>query len=157
MIPVLVAGLTLLGSPTDCRAPLCSCVRPGPVGEARAGTQIIFEGRVLRVRDTTIWRAEGPRLRHERRVYRAATVAVQRVWNGASADTVRVLGGFGVDCGYQFEEGQDYVVFADHFEPHGPAAGSGLLQASTCSHTTEARKAATIRAVLGAPLREEGD
>jgi hypothetical protein len=68
----------------------------------------------------TIWRAEGPRLRHQRRVWRVATVEVHRVWSGPPADTVRVLGGFGVDCGYRFENGEEYVVFADHFEPWRP-------------------------------------
>jgi hypothetical protein len=147
MLSALVFTLALLGPPTDCRA-LCSCMRPGPVSEARGGTQTIFEGHVLQVRDTTIWRAEGPRLRHERRVYRVATVAVQRVWDGAPADTLRVLGGSGPDCGYPFKNGEDYVIFAGQFEPDGPAAGSGLLEASICSHTTEAANAEPIRAAL---------
>ena len=155
MPSALVFTLALLGPPTDCRVALCSCMRPGPVSEALGGTEPIFEGRVLQVRDTTIWRAEEPRLRHERRVYRVATVAVQRVWNGAPPDTVRVLGSSGPDCGYPFKTDEDYVIFASPFEPDGPPAGSGLLAAYICSHTTESRKAESIRAALGAPLREK--
>lgn len=155
MISALVTSLTLVGPPADCPAPQCSCEPPGPVSAARAGDETIFEGHVLQVRDTTIWRTYGPRLRHERQVYRVATVAVQRVWNGAPPDTVRVMGGSGPDCGFPFKNGEDYVIFAGQFEPNGPAAGSGLLEAHICSHTTESRKAAPIRAALGAPVHRE--
>jgi hypothetical protein len=158
MISALIASVALLGSPPDCRPALCSCEEPGPVSQARAGKEIIFEGQVIETRDTTIWRAYGPKLRHESRHWRVIEFRIDRVWNGATGDTVRVLTGFGGgDCGYPFDKGNDYVVFAYLFEDPGPAAGSGLLVAGICSHTTDGQDAAPIRAALGNPLRERAE
>jgi hypothetical protein len=158
MIAALLAGLVLSGEPTDCSAVLCSCVVPGPVSTVRADDETIFEGQVLQVRDTTIWRTQGPRLRHVRREWRVVTLAVNRVWNGTPPYTVRVLTGLGGgDCGYLFREGDGYVVFASRFVVSGPAAGSGPLVTDICTHTTEAENAAAIRAALGTPLRGSHD
>jgi hypothetical protein len=158
MIAALLAGLFLSGSPTVCRAVGCSCVVPGPLSTARAGDETIFEGRVLQVGDTTIWRTHGPRLRHIRREWRVVTFVVNRVWNGAAPDTVRVLTGLGGgDCGYLFREGDGYVVFASRLDAAGPAAGSGPLVTGICTHTTEGKDATAIRAALGTPLREGED
>jgi hypothetical protein len=157
MFSIVIAGLALLSSAAECQ-PVCSCVRLGPVSQARAGNELIFEGRVLQIRNTTIWRTYGPTLRHERYERRVVMVRIHSVWKGALGDTVRVLTGYGGgDCGYPFDEGKDYVVFADRFDDPGPAAGRGLLQASICSHTTDARDAAPVRTALGKPPRERGD
>jgi hypothetical protein len=148
MIITLLATLAVLGPSSEtCPPAVCSCVSLGPVSEARARGETIFEGRVLQMRDSTIWRAEGPRLKHVSRKWRAVTLEVRRVWNGAPGDTVRVLTGTGGgDCGYPFEEGEEYVVFADRFD--------GFLVSSICSHTTDVKQAGAIRDSLGTPLDE---
>jgi hypothetical protein len=155
MITALLASLALLGPPTLCRGPVCSCVPSDPVSATRSGHETIFEGRVLLVRDTTIWRTEGPRLLHVRRVWRTVTLGVDRVWNGVPNDTVQVLTGLGGgDCGYEFREGETYVVFADSSDPWIAPGGGGPLVTSICSHTTQAKHAEPIRDSLGTPLRE---
>jgi hypothetical protein len=154
MLTALFASVALLASPTPCLAPACSCVLPGPVSAARSAYETIFEGRVLQVRDTTIWRTQGPRLTHVRDAWRVVLFEVHQVWDGTPDDTVQVLTGPGVggDCGYPFRRGEGYIVFADSFDPSDAPGNGGPLATSICSHTTEAKDAAPIRDSLGPPL-----
>src|SRR3954451_12042256 len=137
-----------------CPEVMCSCVQPGPIGSAPNRGETIFEGRVLQERDTTIWRAEGPRLVHHRTQWRVLTFSIERVWNAAPTDTVEVLTGVGGgDCGYPFVTGEQYVVFATP-DKSVPSTAPRLLIADICSHTTEAKNARFVRDSLGVPARE---
>jgi hypothetical protein len=154
MLSVFLVAIPLILSPGDCSERLCSCVKLEPIGEARARYPTIFQGRVLDIRDTTIWRTHGPRLRHEKREWRAVTLQVSHVWQGEMGDTIRVLTATdGRACGYDFEQSDEYVVFADPLEP-SPLSGNKILHTSTCSHTTLALNAAPLRAALGPPVRQ---
>ena len=153
MLTELLTLLSLTG-PRPCAPLMCSCVPPGPISSARNGDETIFEGRVQEERDTTIWRAVGPRLVHRRTRWRVLTLSVERVWNGAPKDTIEILTGFGGgDCGYPFVEGEQYVVFASADNSVPPTARR-LLIADICSHTTEAKNASALRDSLGAPAKE---
>jgi hypothetical protein len=153
MLTELLTVLSLTG-PRPCAALMCSCVLPGPIGSARNGDETVFEGRVLQERDTTIWRAEGPRLIHLRTRWRVFTLNVERVWNGAPTDTIEILTGFGGgDCGYPFVEGEQYVVFARPDNSVPPTARR-LLIADICSHTTAAKNASVVRDSLGVPVKQ---
>lgn len=154
MIASIIASLALL-TPPACRPAMCSCVPPDPVSTARFGSETIFEGRVLQLRDTTIWRAEVPRLRHYKVRWLVVTFEVGPVWNGTPSDTVDVLTGMGGgDCGYAFTKGDGYLVFAD-FASAAPSGPNRLLVTSICTHTTESVNAAAIRDSLGSPAARD--
>jgi hypothetical protein len=153
MLPELLTILSLT-APRPCPVLMCSCVPPGPISSARSGDETIFEGSVLQERDTTIWRAGGPRLVHLRTRWRVLTLNVVRVWNGAPTDTIEILTGFGGgDCGYPFVVGEQYVVFASP-DNSAPPTAPRLLIADICSHTTEAKNASVVRDSLGVPVKE---
>jgi hypothetical protein len=155
MITALLATLALLTPPTACRTGGCSCVRLAPVNASTIDYEAIFEGHVLQVRDTTIWRTEGPRLLHVRRIWHVVTFRVYRVWKGRPDEIVQVLTDLpDSTCGYLFKEGEQYVVFAERSDPWLAPRGGGPLVTDICSHTTQARKAAAIRDSLGPPVSE---
>jgi hypothetical protein len=108
-----------------------------------ASAEAVFSGTVVAVRDTMIGTSAeyGPFPR------RKVTLRVDRAWKGVESKTVVVLTGQGGgDCGFPFERGESYLVYA-HGQPGQP------ISAGICGRTTQlARAAADVRA-LGEPSR----
>jgi hypothetical protein len=77
----------------------CSCVPPPPPVDALAQSDAVFVGTVLKIEDGTD--------------NRSVTFRVTRYWKGIDAFVVTVSTGFNDgDCGYPFQEGKPYLVYA---------------------------------------------
>ncbi|MBI5932132.1 MAG: hypothetical protein HY867_00380 [Chloroflexi bacterium] len=125
-VPVyLFVVFHLLASPTPAKA--CSCVVPGSPEEELARTDAVFSGKVIGVHsknyfiiafiDTFLISAD-----QEPLVFRSDTFWGYRIifeviksWKGVDTTKVTVdTGTGGGDCGYQFIENDEYVVYANH-------------------------------------------
>lgn len=138
MLPLLV----MLGSlwlPPACTTGFCDCFPPGTVAETRDAAAAVFSGTVVRTHRAMFLRPRGKRV---------ITFRVDRAWKGVDSRTVRVVTGWGGgDCGYPFETGQRYLVYASS-EARGEA-----LWANICSRTAALSAAGEDLRALGRPAR----
>lgn len=129
---VLVAGVLLL---TPGRALACLCVAPGLPAEEMARSAAVLAGRVLRI--------DAPRggmVSTGDPVH--VVFQVERVWKGPAVhNLVIVTARHSVSCGFPFEVGQEYLVYARAVE--------GELHTSICSRTAPLAAAGEDLAALG--------
>jgi hypothetical protein len=143
-MPWLMALLGALWPAPACGAGFCDCVMPRPVAEEREASAAVFAGTVLGSRDTTI--------AFDGRPYwmRAVTFRVDRAWKGVDAETATVLtGSGGGDCGYGFEAGKPYLVYAGRWRGEAGAP----LATSICTRTGALSLAGSDVRELGPPVR----
>lgn len=116
----------------------CTCALPFPntplrkrVGVALKESRAVFSGKVLEV-------MEDPQTLHV-----AVRLRVERVWKGSPRAEVRILTGRGGgDCGYQFEVGQSYLVYAYKWR-------EAELGTNICQRTAKLSEASGDLRVLG--------
>jgi hypothetical protein len=109
----------------------CTCARTPPPQEAKNFMDAVFLGTVLDVARDVDGRQAVVRLK------------VEKVWKGAKcAEATVVTGVGGGDCGYAFEAGKRYLVYASSDE--------GKLRTSLCTRTRPAAQAEEDLAALGA-------
>jgi hypothetical protein len=118
-------------------SPLKRQVRAAP-GESRA----VFSGKVLEVRGDP------------QTLFVLVRLRVERVWKGAPRAEARIFTGRGGgDCGYQFEVGESYLVYAYRWR-------EGELGTNICQRTAKLSEAAKDLQILGkgrsAPRRPAG-
>ena len=99
----------------------CSCIMPGTVAEEVERADAVFKGTVIAV-DNSDYRAYVfPDV--------VVTFTVQEYWKGDVLDIVVIhTGQGGGDCGFSFEEGKSYLVYAYTDD-------NGDLHANICSRT----------------------
>lgn len=141
MRPTL-AALALILAMVPSAAPACSC-SPGPAGapesekvlRAKTEARAVFAGTAKRV-------IADPASRTVR-----VLLSVEKVWKGGvAAETVVGTGRGHGDCGYPFEEGGAYLVYAF-------GSDDEHLGTSTCTRTRRAADAAGDEELLGKPGR----
>lgn len=152
-LPVAVLVVALFSS-IDVRA--CSCVDPNPFDKQFERADAVFVGRVVGVKDrlhvfrrlwtyflTAAGRDPFDTLEdYERHHGYEYTFAVERMWRGPGARTVKIVTGRGGgDCGYRFERGHQYLVY-------GYRSDDGVWGTNICTRTTEAASAAEDLALL---------
>lgn len=135
----IFATLLMLLSLYSANAAACSCAPPGTPAEEAARATDVFMGEVIRVEDSQppdtwwtrlLWRfGWGPNpaeFSSARPIH--YTFRVLEPFTGTRADTVVVVSAAeGASCGYRFERGRRYVVYAtEHL---------GALRAGRCSLT----------------------
>lgn len=125
------ATLVLLALPAAAEA--CTCVGPRDPKAAASNASVVFAGRVASSR--IVKGRFGPD--------RVITFAVERVWKGERQPqlTVSTAADEGM-CGYPFEEGRTYLVFAARDE-------RGRLGTSLCSGSSLLSRAIRDAAALG--------
>ena len=133
-LSLILAGNLLLG--TEAKA--CSCILPTGPDDAFHGADAVFRGRVIAMESF------GPKA-HGYRV----TFEVIRPWKGPAAARLELgTGEGGGDCGFPFEVGQEYVVYAewsgDVMSAHFPTP----LYTHTCTRTLPTHAAAEDLAYL---------
>ena len=107
----------LIAAPLDALA--CSCIPPQPIPESVDGATRVFLGKVVSLKRDDVF---GLRV----------TFQVSEHFKGKPVDTLWVeTAADGAMCGYPFQKGLAYVVYA-----HGE---EGALRAHTCSRTTLAQ------------------
>ena len=117
------------------RAFACSCVAPWPPTEALAGATAVFVGKVsnLDVSTGLLTSTADPV---------EVTFQVSKVWKGPVHSTLlATTARSGASCGYGFERGQEYLVYARGTETE--------LEVSLCSRTQPLSAADEDLAVLG--------
>ena len=116
MRPILALLVLLAAAPFDALA--CSCAPPRPVAEAVEGHDRVFLGTV-----TSIESPDG--------FLQRVTFQVSEHFKGSQVPVLEVeTNAHGPTCGYPFQEGVQYVVYA-----HGE---EDALEATSCSRTSVA-------------------
>ena len=135
LVVILAVGVNLLTiTPTAVYA--CSCVRPESPDKELERATAVFAGKV-----TAIDRGDG--LFNSGLTPVEVTFQVSEVWKGPAQATLIVHTGWGGgDCGYGFQPGNEYLVYA-----HGSETE---LKASICSRTASLATAVTDLTTLGA-------
>ncbi|HEX6188568.1 MAG TPA: hypothetical protein VFZ40_10845 [Pyrinomonadaceae bacterium] len=136
-ILAIVAVMTLAS--VDALA--CTCELPWPqrslkqqVEKARKDSRAVFSGRVLRIDEA------GYMLK--------VTLIVENSWKERlPKEVVLFTGRGGGDCGYRFEVGEDYLVYA-YF-------GGTALGTNICQRTTPLSGGADDIKILGKPKRKQ--
>lgn len=115
----------------------CSCApAPGPQ-EALNQAAAVFTGTVVSIQPS-----ENP-------LGYLVTFRVERTWKGTQCREVTVFTGQGdFDCGYPFQSGQSYLVYADR--------SKGQLATNICSRTKPTAEAGEDLTALGTPDKECG-
>ncbi|MBS1251365.1 MAG: putative cell wall hydrolase LytN [Anaerolineales bacterium] len=128
------------------RAYACFCVPRGSPAEELAKSTAVFTGRVVSIESSSapLWRDVDSV---------NVTFRVSEVWKGPRRGKLTVLTArHGIDCGYEFESGKEYLVYA--------AGAENRLVVWFCSRTQPLAEAREDLAVLGAgraPLEAFGD
>lgn len=105
----------------------CSCVQPRPPAQALEESAAVFTGRVVDVEPVV----SGSNVQF----------SVDRAWKGVSSTSVKITTSqIGGACGYPFDEGTKYVVYAH---------GSESLETSICTRTQPVADAYEDLAYLG--------
>lgn len=133
LLLAIVAGL--LGI-TPGRSCACFCIPPGSPAEELARSTAVFSGQVINIAPSSdpVWGdVESVRV----------TFRVSNVWKGPSRSTLAVLTArSGINCGYEFSAGQEYLVYA-----HGT---EDRLEVWACSRTQPLSAVSEDLAALGA-------
>lgn len=133
----LLAGAAMVAVPQIGYA--CSCADPGTPENGLERADAVFAGRVLEVKEQRTLRG-----------FLSKTVwfEVERTWKGMDDSQVIVrTGSGGGDCGYHFQQGHEYVVYASMSGMYG---GEDELTAIICSRTSELAQADEDLQWLGA-------
>ena len=131
---MIVAVAVLLGVQVSGLA--CSCVPPPPPAEALEASSAVFAGIVLDVEDHSIIEPTAVTFGD-----RVVTFRVLRYWKGVDSRIVQVTtSGSGASCGYPFQEGRNYLVYAH---------GESDLVVSLCSRTRRLKDAREDLDALG--------
>jgi hypothetical protein len=123
----VVAALLLRAAPVHA----CSCF-VHPPQEALAEADTVFAGRVQRVEDRTV--------RGYSRFYH---FDVGRMWKGESVPSIAVASVDSAACGFDFEAGQTYLVFADWWQEEE------IWTTGWCAGTQEVDRANEYLTALG--------
>ena len=141
----LIAVLLVAVAWLPLRAEACSCMRPGTPADQKAQSAQVFVGRVQTIEERTpgmdrSWLAavsdwfkdvfgdDPPPDEVRNFPYKRVGFAVSETFKGPAAQHITVDTGMGGgDCGYFFETGQEYVVYAWSDE--------GTLTTGICSLT----------------------
>ena len=133
---VIMVGVWVLIAPAGAVA--CTCDLPSPgttqkqqLSEARKKSKAVFSGEVVEV-------IAGPQT-----AYLKVRFKLEKSWKGVLADEVIVVTGRGGgDCGYRFEVGTRYLVFAYGVDDR-------KLETNICQRTKELAKADRDLKLLG--------
>jgi hypothetical protein len=129
---VALMGMSLLLLLPDC-ASACSCMGV-PIQRYISSSDAVFSGEVVDLqKGTSASRMFGPS--------DTVTLRVSEAWKGTDQGTLEVsTPSQGSACGYHFEEGQEYLVYA---------YGKQDLKVDACGGTTHLSKADEDLALLG--------
>ena len=131
-VPLAVAAAVL--SRGDAAAG-CSCRLPPPPQEALAQADAVFVGLVQESVAQDVESAPGSRV--------AVTFSVLRSWKGVEEPSVTVYTGANTAvCGYPFDVGRRYLVYATVSDP-------GMLATNMCTRTAEEDAAQSDISALG--------
>lgn len=137
--PVLLAAAVLSLLAVAPAAEACTCAPPGEPRAELEHADAVFSGRVVDVET-------GEQERGFRRL--AVRFALDAVWKGVpeGAEATVWTAEQSAACGYSFEPGEEYLVYAYESD-------SGELTTSLCTRNAPLSRAAADLAALGEPAR----
>lgn len=140
ILPICAALLALAAAPP---ASACSCIQPGPPEVEMESSDAVFVGQVLAVEAAP---QEGELKSFL--VWNQVTFLLERVWKGLpEAETAVVrTAAESAACGYEFEVGETYLVYAYAAEE------GGELTTNLCTRNAPRERAGEDLAALGEPL-----
>ena len=121
-MPLLLA--LLAGALLPLSAAACDCGYAGAPCKAFEKTPTVFIGRVIGISAIDLKTASGDDYKD-----RLVAFEVERSYRGLTTETAEVLSDWNSDCGYRFQEGVRYIVYA---YPRSPTA---KLTTSICTRT----------------------
>jgi hypothetical protein len=134
---ILLLSGALLAHPSETLA--CSCVGGVPLCETFWKTPVVFSGEVLEIKRIP------NELGSEYLPNRLVTFRVDEAWRGGVSGVIEVhTGSGGGDCGFDFQAGRRYLVFAHQWK--------GKLSTGICSPTKLLDKAKDDLAYLRQPF-----
>ncbi len=146
---VVLAVLGFVFLIPDC-ASACLCVgaegsKKEIVKDALSDSEAVFSGEVVDFENTpniTMMEGEMVTMMGGNTATATATLRVSEVWKGPERQTMQIgtAPNDGVSCGYPFEEGKEYLVYA---------SGKQDPEASGCSETKPLSEAGADLALLG--------
>src|SRR5678816_2560454 len=133
---------------TEARLIACSCIGSQPTCQATWQAHAVFVGQVVGITDVQpATRPDSPAALFDRR---RVSFKVSEVFRGDVGASVIIRTGLGGgDCGYAFEVGSSYLVYA-HQVP------TGELTTGICSRTRPVSEAVDDLAYLRGPARQPG-
>ncbi|MGM0883256.1 MAG: hypothetical protein ACQEXQ_19735 [Bacillota bacterium] len=116
----------------------CSCAQPLTVEAEFSRSEAVFAGRVLEVQEYRNLNGS---------VTKSTLFEISQIWKGGSESQIIIhTGGGGGDCGYHFEEGKEYLVYAHPSTMYGDKE---LLVTIICDRTNVLAQAQEDLAILG--------
>ncbi|MCA0754157.1 hypothetical protein KP806_03800 [Paenibacillus sp. N4] len=116
------------------KAAACTCAEPVSVQEIKQRSHAVFEGKAVSVKESSLALFGSSS--------KAVSFQVNEVWKGQVAPTITVItAGASDSCGFAFEEGERYLVYASERD--------GNLEAGLCGGTMHQSAAGEQLAVLG--------
>lgn len=116
----------------------CSCAQSQSVEAEFSRSEAVFAGRVLEVKEQKSLNGS---------MTKAALFEVSRIWKGGSESQIVIHTGLGGgDCGFHFEEGKEYLVYAHRSTMYGDKE---LLVTIICDRTNVLFQAQEDLAILG--------
>lgn len=136
ILPFLILSIALfLWKPTDAAA--CSCIMPPPPDQALNEANAVFSGEVIEITDNrNLINGNG----------RTVIFKVDENWKGIENGEVAITTGNNeADCGFPFEVGQSYLVYASKNGMYD----SNSLSTTICNRTVQLANANEDLNVLG--------
>jgi hypothetical protein len=116
----------------------CSCASPPDVEAQFSRSEAVFAGRVLEVKEQRYLNGS---------MTKAALFEVSHIWKGGTESQIIInTGSGGGDCGLNFEEGKEYLVYAHPSTMYGDKE---LLITIICDRTNALDQTQEDLAVLG--------
>jgi hypothetical protein len=116
----------------------CSCALTPTVEAQFIRSEAVFAGRVVEVKEQRNLNGS---------MTKAALFEVSRIWKGGSESQIIIhTGSGGGDCGYHFEEGKEYLVYA---HPSNMYGDKELLVTIICDRTNALAGVQEDLAILG--------
>jgi len=152
LISLSIVTALLALSISDVKA--CTCSFVGPPCEEYWQSQAVFAGKVIKKSTFYVEEGEGDsRYRYQRMLVR---FSIEQAFKGIVGDEVEIVTGMGGgDCGYHFEDGERYVVYAIRDGRDKSRLYSGICLPQTESLLTNANLGETISERAGRTISHE--
>lgn len=128
-------------------ASACKCAELPSVEEEFERSQAVFSGKVVDIREKRSLKGN---------ITKSVLFEVSKTWKGVKQSQIIITTGQGGgDCGFDFKEGQDYLVYANESTMYGAKS----LVSVICNRTNELRSSQEDLKILGVgqPPIEEVD
>ncbi|KRE93230.1 hypothetical protein ASG89_06925 [Paenibacillus sp. Soil766] len=138
LILMTVLGFSFMTIFHSSNAYACSCAMPQTVEAQFNRSEAVFAGRVLDVNEQRNLNGS---------MTKAALFDVSHIWKGGTASQIIIhTGSGGGDCGFNFEKGKEYLVYAGYSTMYGDKK---LLVTIICDRTVALDQAQEDLAALG--------